>query len=191
MEDTDFHADRAREGDATGFSTLYGRLAPALYAWARFRLHGPMRAAVDAEDIVQEVWWRALEAFPGFQPRGPGAFRAWIFSIATNVFRELARRRSPSRNARVETLPPDLSAEITSITRNLARNDEATRLIDDLSRLDDDDRRLVLHCGLEGLTARDAAPLLGISAEAVKKRWQRLRVTLADRPAWAALLESA
>lgn len=193
MDDTDVFAERAREGDDGSFAALYGRLAPALYAWATYRLRGPVRKSVDPEDLVQEVWWRALEGFPRFEARGRGAFRAWVFSIATNVYRETVRRgfreSGPDRDGRVESLPPELHAQMSSISNDLARHDDAIKLVESMAGFDPDDRKLVLYVGLEGLPVKEAATLLRIQPENAKKRWQRLRARLEDIPAWKSLLE--
>ncbi|MCA9321586.1 MAG: sigma-70 family RNA polymerase sigma factor [Planctomycetes bacterium] len=196
MTETDFHADQAQR-DPQHFAVLYERLAPALHAWSQFRLHGRLRKTVDPEDIVQEVWWRALDAFARFEARTPGAFRAWIFSIATNVFREFSRRGAGPRAdhgagglpKQVNTLPPELRAQVTSISESLGRDERTQKLVASIATLDRDDQRLVLFMGLEGLPAKDAAPLLKLEAETAKKRWQRLRQSFADSPAWRGLLD--
>ena len=57
------HADAqgARDGSEEAFVRLFERISPALEAWARIRVRGVLARHADAADLVQEVWWRALE----------------------------------------------------------------------------------------------------------------------------------
>ena len=48
--------------------------------------------------------------------------------------------------------------------------------------LSEEDRKLVIHCGLEGLSYIETGERLAIGKEAVAKRWQRLREKLRDQP---------
>lgn len=175
----------AAGADREQFAVLYARLAPALHAWAALRISPGHRGRLDPEDVVQEVWWRAMDAFASFDPR-KGAFRAWIFQIANRVllngFRSLYVRgqmRDPSRPFQV-SVPEHLVAEATSISERAARNESALRLLQQVERLDAEDRALFSYCALEGLTTAKAAHLLGIGEAAATKRWQRLRERLRE-----------
>ena len=191
MSDTHVFVDRARGGDEESFTVLYEHLAPVLYSWADFRLVGRQRRYTDAEDVVQEVWWRALELFDTFEARVAGSFRHWLFAIANRVLLECVRRgptvRGGRENAQIDSLPPELRHQVTSIATTLGRSDEVKRLIESINGLDEVDRDLVVYCGLEGLSPKEAAPLLGMSGEAAQKRWYRLRGKLRDQPVWADL----
>jgi DNA-directed RNA polymerase specialized sigma24 family protein len=44
--------------------------------------------------------------------------------------------------------------------------------------LPEEDRKLVLLCGLEGLPHKEVAARMELGVEAVTKRWQRLRAKL-------------
>jgi DNA-directed RNA polymerase specialized sigma24 family protein len=80
--------------------------------------------------------------------------------------------------------------DVTSLSRRLARRDDLNAFLDQASRMNDEDRRLLVHCGLEGLTVTEAAKRLGLGREAAFKRWQRLRARLADGPLPAGLLDA-
>jgi RNA polymerase sigma factor (sigma-70 family) len=47
--------------------------------------------------------------------------------------------------------------------------------------LDDDDRMLLIHHGLEGLSQSEVAERLQINRETVAKRWQRLLVRVSEQ----------
>lgn len=191
---TEAHVARVKSGDTSGFAALFDRVAPSLEAWAEFRVTGSLRDYVEPCDVLQEVWWRAMDAIDRYDP-GRCSFRTWIFTIATNVLLEWHRNRR--RRQRIEprvlaeraaSLPPELARQATSVGRDLRLRETVKKLVDLVSALDDGDRAVFIHCGLEGLTAAESAALTGATAEAAKKRWQRLRERLESNPVWSELL---
>lgn len=185
--DTDGLAARARD-DGQGLTELYRRLAPALYAWAALRIQPGLRGRLEPEDVVQETWWRALDTFDRFDS-SRGSFRGWLFGIATHVLlngiRNARRRtwtRPPDLGIR-DPEPQDIVDDGTRISKKVARSENTRILVDRLLALPEAERDLLVHMGLEGLTAGQAAELLGISEASAAKRWQRLRERLrTDRP---------
>ncbi len=180
----------AQGGDAAQFAALYERVAPALHAWAQLRIRRSMRMHVDPADLVQEVWVRAVTAFPRFDP-ATRSFRAWLFTIAKNVLLEGFRklRRSPwaageggptTRLFALANVPDD----VTSLSRRLGRDEAVGAFVERVGELADEDRQLLVHCGLEGLTCAEAARRLDLGEAAVVKRWQRLRARLREQ-GWA------
>jgi RNA polymerase sigma-70 factor, ECF subfamily len=177
--------DAARTGDQAAFTKLFEHLAPALYTWADLRLHRGQRAQVDPADVVQEVWLRAWRGLESFDP-AETPFRPWLFRVAKNVLLEAGRQVARARQAgglgpttrlfALENLPDPA----TAISRRLARDEGLGLFIEGVRGLPVDDRKLVLHIGLEGLPRQEVATRLGLSTEAVTKRWQRLRQKLQD-----------
>ncbi len=167
-----------------GFAQLYSRVAPSLYAWAALKIRPHRIHELDPEDIVQDVWLRAMDRFASFDPQ-KGSFRTWILTIATNsminAFRRLELRRTKGDGqvfgeSHFDALP----ADATNISQRVARDEQLKNLIDHVNQLDDTDRELFVNFGLEGLTARQVAELTGSSPDAAAKRWQRLRQRLRD-----------
>ncbi|MFT7619681.1 MAG: RNA polymerase sigma factor (sigma-70 family) [Planctomycetota bacterium] len=187
---TEFHVNRVRAGDPSAFAQLYERLAPSLDAWSQLRVTGSLRDYIEPSDIIQEVWWRAMDAFDRYDSAKSG-FRPWIFTIATNVLLEWNRKRR--RKIRIEpksladrtaSLPPALAKQATSVGRGLSLNESVKKLVSIVALLDEEDRAVFVHCGLEGLTAAEVAMLVGTNADSVNKRWQRLREKLGAHPIW-------
>jgi RNA polymerase sigma-70 factor, ECF subfamily len=161
-------------------ATLYPPLAPALHAWACVRL-GSDRGRIAAEDLTQEIWLRALQRFAHWDPQ-KAPFRAWLFTVAKMVLLEARRRQqklaaehgaagSSTRLAALDQLPADIS----TITRHLARDEQVQQFVARLGELDPIEQQTVLHCGLEGMPIADAAARVGEKAATTAKRWQRLR----------------
>jgi len=175
-----------------GLAKLYEDVAPALYAWACLRIRPSLRGRIDPEDVLQEVWLRALEAE---RPRDAldASFRPWIFGVAKNVLLEALRKTERGRGEGVgsstrQSLVNALPDQATAISRRVA-GDEVLRLFIESARaLPDKDRMILLHHGFEGLSHSEVATRLGLPRDAVAKRWQRLRTRLMTDPALRNLL---
>jgi RNA polymerase sigma-70 factor (ECF subfamily) len=127
------------------------------------------RSEAEAEDLLQEVFLRALRQKNGLC--GIDNPRAWLFTAARNLLIDrlrLAKEQVP--------LPDDLAAEI----------EEGPPPVDGLSQclpralaeLSPQDREAIALCDIEGITQQDYARRLGLSLPAAKSRVQRARSRL-------------
>jgi RNA polymerase sigma-70 factor (ECF subfamily) len=166
---------RAAQEDRAGFDPLYRHLESRLFAWATLTLRGAVREWVSPEDLVSEVWLRGLDGFSKYDPQ-KGDFRGWLFKIAYQTHSELRRKE---RLRRAEPVPEELARESTSVGSRVAR-DESLRFVirEVMERFDEDELRLFMLRGLEELAFEDISELLGVSAAALTKRWQRMRARL-------------
>jgi RNA polymerase sigma-70 factor (ECF subfamily) len=123
------------------------------------------RDAHTAEEIVQETFlraWRRREHI-----RNPGATRVWLFRIAANVWRDVARRRRlPVESA--GSLPEDAAGAGPSPDRIAADHEEVQRMIQSMDSLPDRQRQVLYLSAIEELKHAEIADVLGISANAVK-----------------------
>ena len=125
--------------------------------WVKFRVSGP-----DAEDILQETYLAAWQAFP--QLKEAAAFRPWLLSIARNKWRDWYRRQVRRPDAPVEELP-DMAAP----------EEQDTAVEETLERLGDRDGRMLRLFYLEQLPQREIARLLSIPEGTVKSRLNTAR----------------
>ena len=143
---------------------------PALRRYAR-ALTGD---ADVADDLVQDCLERAIRKSRLWHPTGP--LRAWLFKILVNVYRNDLRRR----RRRPDPIPLDtMSAE----PHAAAAQDGRLALAETaraLQYLTDDQREALLLVGLEGLSYRDAAHVLGIPVGTLMSRLGRARAALKD-----------
>jgi RNA polymerase sigma factor (sigma-70 family) len=158
-------------------------LSPALFGWAHLRLRGFPRQRVEAEDIVQETWFRALASVTADTARlaEPGGFRAWLFGIAQNVLlEELRRDRKPDRsqNTYSTALLGRQADTVTSVCTALSRQETVQSFLKFAAELDEPDRQLLVRCAFEDVTASDVGRRLGLEPSTAVKRWQRLRERL-------------
>jgi RNA polymerase sigma-70 factor (ECF subfamily) len=84
----------------------------------------------DAEDLVHDTYVRAHDAHKNARFASDGAFRAWVYRIMVNLFRDKYRRRSrspeqsvvlrgePHAAAKSELVPDDAGDPTESLERN-------------------------------------------------------------------------
>jgi RNA polymerase sigma-70 factor (ECF subfamily) len=147
----------------------------------------------DAGDVAQESLISMARSLRNF--RGDSSVSSWLYTIARR-FCIKKRRRSKFAPAREESLDapgidaadrladPAPSPEQTATTRELER--ALGRAID---RLEGPQREVLVLRDVEGLSAQEAAKVLGISVAAVKSRLHRARVAV--RQALAPVLGTA
>ena len=122
--------------------------------------------ATDAEDLLQEIFLRALGQGERFcRLDNP---RAWLFHVARNLLVDrlrLSKEQVP--------LPDDLCADPEPEQRPV--DDLSQCLPRVLSELSPEDREAIQCCDLQGMTQKDYAAHLGLSLAAAKSRVQRAR----------------
>ena len=79
---------KAGTGDPSSIAALYDLYAARVYRFVLVRVHEPS----DAEDLLQRIFLKVIEALPGYEPRGL-PFAAWLFRIARNTVIDHERTR--------------------------------------------------------------------------------------------------
>jgi RNA polymerase sigma-70 factor, ECF subfamily len=162
-----------------------------------YRLLGSL---TDAEDVVQESWLRAWQAWPGFEPRlddRERSVRAWLYKIATNrcltflgrsARRELPTAVTPTAEQEVqwlEPLPADRMAyadRLDPAERLVAWESVELAFLVALQHLPPLQRAALLLREVLGYSAAETADLLDTSVASVNSALQRARV-VRERPA--------
>jgi RNA polymerase sigma-70 factor (ECF subfamily) len=144
---------RARAGDELAFTELYDEYAPRVYRFLLLRVRQP----ADAEDLLQRVFLKVIEALPGFEERGL-PFGAWLFRIARNtaIDFERARRAASVLDDLVEQ-PDELPGPAALAEQALAR----ARVREALATLTDEQRDVVAYRFLAGLGPAEIGRLMG------------------------------
>lgn len=124
-----------------------------------------------AQDAVQDTFLKAYRRLDGF--RGESSERTWLMRIAINTCRDLCRGgwfRHEDRAVEIEKLPLPVappSAESIALTTAIMGLPSKYKEV------------VLLHCD-QGLTIRDTARALGITAPAVINRLKKARAALAQ-----------
>ncbi|MBI5364203.1 MAG: RNA polymerase sigma factor [Planctomycetes bacterium] len=182
-------ASTTTSGDAARrFEVAFTEVAPALFAWAELRIRPQLRVRLEPQDLVQEVWVRGMRSFARFDER-ESSFRAWIFRIGKNVMLEALRTLGRESNTPQNWSPTTkllalegLPQSVTSITQRLSRDESVRAFVTHVEGLEEEEKMVLLLCGLEEKSCAEAGQTLGIGEEAVMKRWQRLRDRLRSAP---------
>jgi RNA polymerase sigma-70 factor, ECF subfamily len=180
--------DRLRRGDALALDTLVARHAGQVYRVA----YGITLSAVDAEEVVQDVFltlFRKVEAF-----EGRAALASWLYRVATNA--ALIKRRG--KRYQVEMKLEDL---LPKFREDGHRDHDRAWLVADWSQAPDEEliteetravvrqaidalpehyRAVVVLRDMEGLSSEEVAAILGESVASVKSRVHRARMALRE-----------
>jgi RNA polymerase sigma-70 factor (ECF subfamily) len=162
----------ARRGDAEAFTELVRTCRPLIYRWAYVDTGEPD----DAEDIAQEVLVRLYRRLHTF--REGSSFTTWLYRITRNI--TMDRERTRARRRRLWSVGgAALPARAESGAEDaVVRDDAAAILHGFMERLPRRQRQALDLVDLQGLTAVEAAALLGIDAGTVRAHLHRARRTL-------------
>jgi RNA polymerase sigma-70 factor (ECF subfamily) len=162
---------RAKTGDRQALELVLAKVAPAVH---RFGLR-MCRNVHDAEDVLQDTLLNVAKHLDEFE--GRSSLTSWVFALTRSA---CARKRRGLKNQ------PPASDTHTSETQDHAPSPEARAADQEVAEalgvaldgLSDDHREVILLRDVEGLSAPEAAGVLGISVDALKSRLHRARELL-------------
>ena len=144
-------------GDETALATLIDRYAASVHAY--LLRHSGNRE--DADDLLQETWVRVARAARSFDTAR--RFRGWIYGIATNLARDLFRRRMTRERAlRDLAAHPPAASGADSVDRSELR--------EHIARLPENMRAVLLLRYYEGMSEAEMADTLDVPRGTVKSR---------------------
>ncbi len=152
-------------GHDLAYSELYDRHAPAVlrYAW---RLTGKRP---DVEELLQDTFLTLWDKRRSVRIYGDSLL-PWLLTTCRHHALNLRRR-----DQKHTTLPLDESAALTAED---AADEQLQSVHEEIGNLGTLDRQVCELCLIQGLDYTEAGKLLGISANAVGKRLQRVRQRL-------------
>lgn len=180
LESTSELLSRARQGDERARNRLFERFMPLVRQFARRRIPSRIRDLTDTDDLVQETLLRAFKHVEDFEPRGEGAFFAYLRRILVNRIADEIRR--VNRRPVTGPLPEDL-ADAGRTPLELASGHETVEAYEAaLETLPEDQRHAVILRVDFGCSHREVADILGRpSANAARMLVARGLVSLAER----------
>jgi len=129
----------------------------------------------DAEDLTQETFIRVFRSLASYKP---GTFEGWLHRITTNLFLDMARRRS---RVRMEGLPEDtdrIVGDDPSPEQYYSDTHLDPDLQEALDELPPEFRAAVVLCDVEGLSYEEIGATLGVKLGTVRSRIHRGRSAL-------------
>jgi RNA polymerase sigma factor (sigma-70 family) len=172
-------AERARLGDREALDTLLGKVEDLVFNLAIRMLGNP----AEAEDMSQEILMRVVNGLASF--RGESAFRTWVYRVASNHLlsakKRLAEERFDSFDAMGAYLDGGIASSEAPLDHQVLVNEAKLRCTSAMLLCLDRDHRLAFILGevLE-LSSEEAAEILEISDEAMRKRLSRARERLTE-----------
>ena len=147
----------AKTGDRDSFDELVEQFRPRLRSFAVSRMSADLRKHVEVEDILQEVFLKAIHSIGSFQWKGDKAFFSWLCGVANHII--LSHSRRYLRLQPEDSISP-IDVGETSPSKQLRRNERFDRLDECLESLTDDQKAVIQLVRLEGLSIREAAAKL-------------------------------
>jgi RNA polymerase sigma-70 factor, ECF subfamily len=164
---------QAQRGNREALEKLYDSITPKLFGY----LVNTVNNKTVAEDIFQNTWQKAIEAFPKYQIRRNIRLSAWIFAIARN---ECKKQWSKSEQAM--DFDPEKPDEL-SAGDDLIR--EKILIEQTLVLLSENDREIIRLRYISDLTLNEIAAVLNVNPVAVRVRLyralKRARTILIDK----------
>jgi RNA polymerase sigma-70 factor (ECF subfamily) len=143
----------AQAGDAWAFGRLFDHFHQPVHRYVASRVRRPS----DAEDLTQLVFVKALEALPRYEARGI-PFGGWLFRLARNAVIDFVRTSHEHADLAqsVERPGTDAGPDELAVTRQ-----EIDAIGAALATLTDDQRDAIALRFFAGLSAREAAEVMG------------------------------
>ena len=135
----------------------------------------------DAADAVQEVFMRLYRHIDKFDPAQP--WDPWIYRICVNVCRDINRKRRWRELLSLDAwlvaggAPPVAASRADERT---ARREREEAIADGLKRLPEKERMALVLRDVEGLSAAEAANILGSREATVRSQASRARNRLRE-----------
>ncbi|APT84206.1 sigma-70 family RNA polymerase sigma factor [Corynebacterium aquilae] len=145
------------------------------------------RNPADAEDLVQDTFMKAYQAFDSFTP-GTN-LKAWMYRIMTNLYINSYRKkkRQPSQMPTEEITDYQLLATASHESTGLESAEVAAlknlpnrQISDAFEALNDEYRMVVFYADVQGLSYKEIAEILDIPLGTVMSRLHRGRKQLRE-----------
>lgn len=164
------------EGDQAAFGVLYERHKPVLLSIIRLRAGDRVRERSQEEDILHDVFVKALSRIETFHDRGPKSYRRWINTILIHHLKDLAKRKA----FREEHVTPFHSTagyttrESRTPSTVASDGDELAKMVEIVRTLPEADRRIFTRVFFEERTYKETATELDLPTSTVFDRYAKL-----------------
>ena len=153
-----------KTGDQEAFRKLYERTARSIYSYALSILQQPQ----DAEEVMQDTYLTAWRQAARYETEGKPM--AWLLTIARNLCYMRLRRQKDHPCVSYEELEQEEPGELCS---RIELVPEKQMLLDALTALGEDERKIVLLHDAGNMKHREIAQLLGIPLSTVLSKYRR------------------
>jgi RNA polymerase sigma-70 factor (subfamily 1) len=183
---TEHIIDAIRGGDLRAFDDLFTRAGRKVYVYIANRMGPRLRQVLEPEDVLQEVYAKAFEAFGTFADQGRSSFGRWLVAIARNQIQRLYNhhfayekrdrdREVPleHRASRAGSISCPHPAPESTPSQIISRDEEMCRMADAVGSLEPDSRDVVLKHVYEGMTLEEISRQCGVPRTTINYRYAR------------------
>ena len=156
--------ESARRGDGSAFGELYERHRDAVYRYCLAR----SGSASDAEDLVSEVFLRAMRSLHRWRDEGV-PFLAFLYRVARNASIDRSRRATAGS---LFTLVVEPRSEL-DLEANAARASDVDAVMQALRKIRPEYREVILLRSVEGYSVEEVARMLGKDRRAISNLQHR------------------
>jgi len=128
------------------------------------------------EDVFQDILTAIWVGLPGF--RGESGYGTWVYRITVNTIFLFNKREQRAHSERITEQMIDQS--VTELENKIRKEKDLERLYGEVARLDELDR-LVMGLFLEGQKYEEIGAILGLSANYVGVKINRIKEKIKKR----------
>ena len=168
-------------GDMESFSVIIRKYQKMVFRYVNSQFNNED----DAMDITQEIFITAMEALKSF--RGESKFSTWLYSIMVNYCKNYKKKSgrlfatSLFATKEAEEYEIQIPDHRVNPERDIVDSDTLAIVKEEIHRLPDDYRKVLVLRDLEGLSYNEVSDILGINLSNVKVRIYRGRELLKNR----------
>jgi len=173
---------RLQNGDDLALNEIMTRWQTRLRSHL-FRLTGDQSVA---DDLAEETFVRVYQGRARYRPTA--AFSTWLFAIAANLFRDLARWKQRHPTVTIHDsdgtgtgLEATLSDPHPDAAVQLVRTETAAAVRDAVLSLPEEQRQAIVLSEYEGLSHEEIGQITKCSPKAVESRLYRARAILREK----------
>ena len=173
---TEFLILEARSGDEAAWRELYGRYQRMLLVAVECRMPGFLQRRFDAEDVLQDAFYKAWNNIERFEYQGEGSFRRWLRRIVLNEFRNVIsaqrrEQRSPGSEDGDAGSLDSTADERPAPSQLLKEMEEKRDVLARLANLDEDEQEIISMRIFEDMSWVAVGRVLGCDRETAKRRF--------------------
>lgn len=186
---------KIKDGDREAFDQLFMRYYPRIKLAVRMQMLDKLRAQVEAEDVIQEIYMEVYKNFHKFQYSDPESFFKWVTTVVgwkikdfDKYFFKTAKRQphdlslQHSSAASDDTSSFDITDRVPSAQSTpsqIVMEREGYQMLEKaLEKLPEKFRRVITYRQVMKLTAAETGELMEMQANAVNVLFHRAQQKL-------------
>lgn len=154
---------KAKNYDPKAFGKLYELYVKKIYRYIFFRVGN----SHIAEDLTENVFYKALKSIDGFKFKKSVPFSSWLFTIASNILKNYYRHKEVEKKYLFEN-KVDISISNIDLPLIVEKEFKKKELIIAINKLNQVQRKVIIFKFISGLNNKEVSKIMKKSIGAVK-----------------------